>query len=173
MSAGNLVAAGSGVEPLSALPTGGFPRYFSAFTGGRHDSHHRPHLAERRRDRGKLHPRLGAGRAEREQGFERGPTSLRRPLLALVAARRERPAATARRQETHARGRDRDRGAAPPQPGAEPQGRARTPGRDDPRGGSRAGGAQGDKTHARFQTPAPRQQGKKIEDQEIKVEPVV
>ena len=51
----------------------------------RHDPRHRPDQYRRARDRRKLRARLGAGRPERQQAFDRGAASLRRAALAVAA----------------------------------------------------------------------------------------
>ena len=102
------------------------------------------HRHRRARDRGELHPRVRAGRAERQQARDRGAAALRRAALAVAAQRRERAAEAARRQQAHQRRRAGHHGAAPPHPGAQPRGRARPADRADPRGRGRADEAPAD-----------------------------
>ena len=89
----------------------------------RHESRRSPHRRER--DRRKLRALVRAGRAERQQGRERGRVALRRAPLAEPAQRRRDPADQARRRARDAGRRDRHFRPALLEPAAQPRGRAR------------------------------------------------
>ena len=57
-----------------------------------HDPNQPTHRDRRKRDRARVHSRVGAGRPERQQGVDGRPAAVRRPRLGLAAARRPRPA---------------------------------------------------------------------------------
>ena len=125
----------AGLRPNGAKSPIGWPRPGMTVN---HAPHHRHHLYRRIRTGGKLRAGLRAGRAERQQGVERGAAALRRARFALAAQRRRHPADAARRQPADQGGRHRHRGAELPRPDPQPGRGARAAHRADPGGGGEA-----------------------------------
>src|SRR5690606_3355101 len=141
----------------SALHFAGLPHWTGAGgpLGCRHDSRHVPHQPRRERACLQLHPRLGSGRTECQQGLKRRPAALRRAQFAVAPRKREAAAGAAGRAAADVGWRAGADGAAVSQPRAQPRGCDRPPERTDPSGGNRAEGAAGDEADAGLEAAAP------------------